>query len=261
MESISFLPLYSEIFWVQISQTLFASIISTVLFLLFTGIYLLVRKWRPKAIFVGLIDYGIEGITKFFMDMAGHISSKVIIWIVFLFIYILRNNLRGLVGDLVVLAAPQVHYYFRPVSTDIFFNLTLAGMAIIGSMIYGFSVHKFHYITKYIWYKGMGIVPKVTWVVTFIAKIFDIIIGLFLGIIEIAGEVSKMLSLSLRLFWNILAGMVLLGLIVSASMAIMHVPFALPLIVIFFELFVGFLQAFVFSMLVLVYFKIAEEHH
>jgi len=55
--------------------------------------------------------------------------------------------------------------------------------------------------------------------------------------------------------------MVLLGLIVSATMALMKIPFLLPLVVVVFELFVGFLQAFVFSMLVLVYFKIAAAGH
>jgi F-type H+-transporting ATPase subunit a len=75
------------------------------------------------------------------------------------------------------------------------------------------------------------------------------------------GEVAKILSLSLRLFGNILAWMVLLGLIVSATTAFIKVPLLLPLIVVFFELFVGFLQAFVFSMLVLVYFKMAWEAH
>ncbi|MEI8092359.1 MAG: F0F1 ATP synthase subunit A [bacterium] len=58
-----------------------------------------------------------------------------------------------------------------------------------------------------------------------------------------------------------LAGMVLLGLIVSATMHFIKVPALLPLLVVFFELFVGFLQAFVFSMLVLVYFKMAGESH
>jgi F0F1-type ATP synthase membrane subunit a len=55
--------------------------------------------------------------------------------------------------------------------------------------------------------------------------------------------------------------MVLLSIIVLATIKIFHVPALLPLVVVFFELFVGFLQAFVFSMLVLVYFKMAAESH
>ncbi|HBB04540.1 TPA: hypothetical protein DCZ39_06745 [Patescibacteria group bacterium] len=80
-----------------------------------------------------------------------------------------------------------------------------------------------------------------------------------MGLIEFVGEVTKVLSLSLRLLGNILAGMVLLGLIVFATTSFLKVPVLLPLVVVCFELFVGFLQAFVFSILVLVYFKIAGE--
>ncbi|MEI7562823.1 MAG: hypothetical protein WCJ39_03830 [bacterium] len=42
--------------------------------------------------------------------------------------------------------------------------------------------------------------PKVTGIGTFVGKIFDVIIGLFIGLIEFVGELAKMLSLSLRLF-------------------------------------------------------------
>jgi len=57
-----------------------------------------------------------------------------------------------------------------------------------------------------------------------------------------------------------LAGMVLVWLIVAAANAIFTTPALLPLVVVLFELFVSFLQAFVFTMLVLVYFKIAQAH-
>ena len=108
----------------------------------------------------------------------------------------------------------------------------------------------------------MGIVPEVKDIPTALAKIGDIVIGLFVGIIEIIGEFAKALSLSLRLFGNILAGVVLLTLIVSASNALIHAPVVLPIVVEAYELAVGFLQAFVFSTLVLVYFKVAgAEHH
>lgn len=90
------------------------------------------------------------------------------------------------------------------------FNLVLAAACVIGSIIYGFSSHGWHYLEHYFPYKGVGIVPKVTGPVTAFFKIFDIIIGLFVGLIEFIGEFSKMLSLSLRLLGNLLAGMILL---------------------------------------------------
>ena len=75
------------------------------------------------------------------------------------------------------------------------------------------------------------------------------------------GEVAKILSLSLRLFGNILAGMVLMGMVIVAAQGIFHVPFLMPLLVFLLELLVSFIQAFVFSMLVLVYLRMANQGH
>ena len=262
MEAVTFLPHYVDILWLQISQTLIASMIGTVIFLIFILIYALLKKRNPHNGFVNLIDMGVEWIMQFFQEIGGKdIPFKLIKIVVFIFIYILWCNLWGLMGDLFVLVTPALEGRFRPVSTDLFFNLTLAIVCVVGSIAYGFNKNGFHYIEKYVGYKGIGIVPKVDSVGSFIGKIFDVIIGLFIGIIEFVGELARMLSLSLRLFWNILAGMVLLWLIVAATTHFIKVPALLPLLVVFFELFVGFLQAFVFSMLVLVYFKMAGESH
>lgn len=260
MEAISFLPEYVHFGTFAVSQTLIASSIGTLLFVVFSFLYSFLKKKNPHNKFVNLIDTWLEWIMQFFSELGWNMSYKVVKIVVFVFVYVLRCNLFGLLGDLFVLVIPHSHFYFRPVSTDIFFNLTLAWICVIWSVIYGFQRHWHHYIEKYIWYKGLGIVQKVTWISSLIWKIFDIIIWLFIWLIEIAGELSKMLSLSLRLFWNILAGMVLLSLIVAATNALFSTPAILPLVVVFFELFVGFLQAFVFAMLVLVYFKIAQEH-
>jgi F-type H+-transporting ATPase subunit a len=262
MEAISFLPKYVDIFGLQISQTLIASMIGTAIFVIFILIYALIKRKHPHNGFVNLIDMGVEWIMWFFQDIAGKdLPFSLIKIVVFIFLYILWSNIRGLIGDLFVLVTPSFEGFFRPVSTDLFFNLTLAIVCVVGSIVFGFKRNGFHYIEKYVWYKGIGIVPKVNSIGTFVWKIFDVIVWLFIGIIEFVGELARMLSLSLRLFWNILAGMVLLWLIVSATMHFIKVPALLPLLVVFFELFVGFLQAFVFSMLVLVYFKMAWESH
>jgi F-type H+-transporting ATPase subunit a len=129
-------------------------------------------------------------------------------------------------------------------------------MCVIGSIIYGFRVNGFHYIEKYIPYKGMGIVTVTKWY-HWLLKPLDIAVGLFIGLIELIGEVAKILSLSLRLFGNILAGMVLLGMIITAAQSIFHVPALMPLLVFLLELLVSVIQAFVFSTLVLVYFRMA----
>jgi F-type H+-transporting ATPase subunit a len=77
----------------------------------------------------------------------------------------------------------------------------------------------------------------------------------FVGILELIGEFSKILSLSFRLFGNIFAGEVLLSVFLFLS------PFFLPLPFMFLELLTAVIQAFVFSVLTLVFIKKAGEAH
>jgi F-type H+-transporting ATPase subunit a len=77
------------------------------------------------------------------------------------------------------------------------------------------------------------------------------VIGTFVGILELIGEVAKLISFSFRLFGNIFAGEVLL------AVMLMLVPYLVPLPFLLLEIFVGFIQALVFSMLTLVFLKMA----
>lgn len=262
MESIGFIPTYVHIWTFAVSQTLIASMIVTLLFVLMIVFYTILKRTHRNGSFVHAIDGILEGVMSFFQDIAGHdIPPFVVVLTIFVFIYILFVNLVWLVWDLFVWVVPSLEEYFRPASTDIFFNMALAWFCIIASIIYGFKKNGWHYIEKYIWFRWIGIVPKVNSFATFVWKILDIVVALFIGLIEAISEVSRILSLSLRLFWNILAGMVLLWMIVTVSMSLFKIPLLLPLVVVLFELFVWFLQAFVFSLLVMVYFKIAWESH
>ena len=77
------------------------------------------------------------------------------------------------------------------------------------------------------------------------------VIGTIVGLLELLGEFTKLISFSFRLFGNIFAGEVLL--IVIGSL----VPYFLPLPFMMLETFVGLVQAGVFSMLTLVFIKMA----
>ncbi len=81
-------------------------------------------------------------------------------------------------------------------------------------------------------------------------------VGTFVGILELISEFAKIISFSFRLFGNIFAGEVLL------TVMLMLVPYVAPLPFLFLEIFVGFVQALVFSMLTLVFLKMAitEAH-
>lgn len=77
------------------------------------------------------------------------------------------------------------------------------------------------------------------------------------GIIELISELGRLISFSFRLFGNIFAGKTLL------TVAIFFVPVLLPVPILAFEVFVGFIQATVFAFLTLVFIKlaIAEPEH
>jgi|GEM_PF-548827 len=158
-----------------------------------------------------------EQIYSFLAQIGGHgVTPKALMFTSTLFIYILRHNIFGLLGDMIVLVWPAGHHRFRPVTTDIIFNAILAVGVIIGSFVYGFSQHGFHFIEKYFPLKGMGLVDKVDKRRKVITKFLDIILGLLIGIIEFLGEFGRMLSLSLRLFGNMFVGMLLLTLVLFA---------------------------------------------
>lgn len=81
-------------------------------------------------------------------------------------------------------------------------------------------------------------------------------INFVVGIIELISELSRFVSFSFRLFGNIFAGEVLIG-VVSY-----FVPYVLPAPLMGFEMFVGIVQAAVFALLTLFFVKmaIAEPH-
>ncbi len=82
-------------------------------------------------------------------------------------------------------------------------------------------------------------------------------IGCFAGFLELIGEFSRMIALSMRLFGNVFAGEVLL--IVVTFLTSFASPILLPFFYIF-ELFIGGIQAYVFFMLATVFVGLAVTH-
>ena len=127
--------------------------------------------------------------------------------------------------------------FFRSANTDINTPLSMAIIAMFMVHFWAFrSIGFLAHVGKFLNFKGGPI-------------------GLFVGVLEAIGEVARVISFTFRLFGNIFAGEVLL-----ISMA-----FLLPLIGIIpflgLELFVGLIQAFIFSMLTLVFAAMATVAH
>ncbi len=78
-------------------------------------------------------------------------------------------------------------------------------------------------------------------------------LDLFLGIMDIVGEIAKIISLSFRLFGNIFAGEVLGGVMLFLA------PFFTPLPFMFLGIITAIVQAFVFAVLTLIFITMAIE--
>ncbi len=86
---------------------------------------------------------------------------------------------------------------------------------------------------------------------------FHSFMGFFVGLIELISELIRLISFSFRLFGNIFAGGILIGVLTF------FVPYILPAPFMVFEIFVGLLQGVVFSLLTLFFVKMAitqSEH-
>ncbi len=87
--------------------------------------------------------------------------------------------------------------------------------------------------------------------------------------IELISELSRIVSLSARLFGNVFAGEVLLAVMyaLAASIRIAVIPVLFPVVFLFLELLFGSIQALVFALLTLIYIALAaagghgDEHH
>lgn len=84
----------------------------------------------------------------------------------------------------------------------------------------------------------------------------------FLNPIHLVGELSRIISLSARLFGNIFGGEVLLAVIIALTTPLLFGVIGLiPMVFYGLELFFGFIQALLFSLLTLIYIAVAVAGH
>lgn len=256
------MPHYIPVGNVMLLQSLIAGFIGTGLFVVFIVAYVFYKKRHPYSYFVQIVKHIYEFIHGFLAEIGWeNVDKNVVIFSSTIFMYVLRHNIIGLLGDMIVLVRPAAHHVFRPVTTDIYFNAILACVTVFGSIGYWFYVNGWSFLAKYFPHNGMGIVGKVDKRYMIIPKFLDILLWLLIWFIELIGEFGRIMSLSLRLFWNMFVGMILLWLLVVASQYLLRHPIILPVFMFAYELCVALLQAFIFALLTTVYFKLSADHH
>lgn len=160
------------------------------------------------------------------------------------FIFIMFNNLMGLLP----IVGPGVYAHtdigqtplFRPFTADLNGTIALSVIAIITVQILsikesGFGGHLKHYFSD---------------------KPFNPI-NMFIGLLEVFGELTRITSLSLRLFLNTAVGEILISVFAYIGRDFRSLTI-LPIAV--FEMMVALIQAYVFTMLCATYLGLAISH-
>lgn len=160
-----------------------------------------------------------------------------------LFIFIIVGNYAGLipgVGTIGVERNGEFAPLLRSSSADLNMTLAMAILTFVIVQIVGIKAHGFGGRIKH-----MANPP-------------------FLFPIELVSELSRIISLSFRLFGNIFAGEALL-IVMDAIGRVTLIGVVVPVVFLYLEVLFGFIQALVFALLTLVYIVLAasgehEEH-
>ncbi len=235
---------------IPVTNTLIASFITTVVLISIS--YLSTRSLSkiPRGI-QNLLEMVIEGLFNMVDGVTGNRKQTYQFFpiVATIFIFIIISNWIGLVPGFGSIgffetiesgAYSNGHAVFVPLlrsaNSDLNTTLALAIVSVAVTQIFGImALGILKYGKKFINFKSP---------VTF-----------FVGILELVSETAKMISFSFRLFGNVFAGEILLVVIMTLA------PFIAPLPFFALELFVGFIQALVFSMLTLVFLKMAVTAH
>lgn len=227
----------------HITNSLFSSIIVTILFLLLALNYSAeLKKERKNGLFY-FTNFLLLQIYNLFNSVVGSKISVFFPWLGAFFLYILFENWFGLLpgaGSILLRVKEAEGFAYAPLfranTADLNTTLVLGIVAIILVQYYGIKYVGFTgYIKKYINFSGP--------------------MAFVLGILEIVSEISRIISFCFRLYGNIFAGEVLLVIISFLVPVLASFPFLMM------EIFVGLIQALVFSMLTSVFFDLATVKH
>ena len=190
----------------------------------------------------GIFQNSVEMVIQMFYEITESVAQekakKIFPYFMSFFIFILLANWSGLlpgVNSIGFFENGKLVPILRSATSDLNTTLGLALVSVLATHIMSIkTVGLKDYISRYFSFNP---------------------INLFIGFLEIISEITKVVSLSFRLFGNIFAGEVVL-ITVSSIFA-----FFVPLPFLFLEVIVGFVQALVFSMLTMSFMVILTTPH
>jgi F-type H+-transporting ATPase subunit a len=184
------------------------------------------------------IEWAYESLENWATALGGDAARRHVPLFATFFLFILFSNWSGLLPFFGRIEA------FRAPTSDVNVTLGLALVAFVYFHYQGFRTLGVRgYLGKFFVFSG------------FKEGLGAGVIALFVGLIEFLLEFIKPVTLSMRLFGNIFGGEVALGVITALTIAI------IPIGMLSLELLLNFVQALIFSTLMLMYTIIAMEGH
>jgi F-type H+-transporting ATPase subunit a len=181
----------------------------------------------------------VGGLHKFFESITGQNVKSFAPLLLSIFIFVLFANWFGLLPGVGTVGfytheGKEFVPFLRAATADLNTTFALSLICVIAIQYWGFKRLGFSYSRKFFNFRNP--------------------MDFSLGIMEFISEVSRVISFAFRLFGNIFAGEVLLAVVAFL------IPFIVPLPFLMLEIFVGFIQALVFSMLTAVFLNMAVSH-
>jgi F-type H+-transporting ATPase subunit a len=174
-------------------------------------------------------------VAKMISDTAGSSAKPFFPFIFTIFMFVLFCNMVGMLP------------YSFTVTSHIIVTFALAAFIFIGVTVIGFIKHGFKYLEL------------------FVPKGVPLVLLPLIVIIEIISYLSRPVSLSVRLFANMMAGHTMLkvfgGFVISLGLLGGWLPLSFSVALIGLEILVAFLQAYVFAILTCIYLNDALNLH
>jgi F-type H+-transporting ATPase subunit a len=198
---------------------------------------------RPKGGLMQFVEAGADFITSLVENAFDdrRVGRKYVPFFVTVFFFILLNNWFGLIPGVGEAFRSGDHPLLRPFTADL--NGTLAIGIVTMVYVYAASVRESGGIVNYFkhFFIGSPLNP----------------LYLIIGLLEMLTDLTRVFSLSLRLFLNVTIGEIVIAVFSYLGHVVAPVT-ALPFTLV--ELFIGALQAYIFTVLSLMYLAIAVNH-
>jgi F-type H+-transporting ATPase subunit a len=192
------------------------------------------RSLVPRRV-QSIAEVAVEFLRGLAVENMGPLGHKFFPFIATLFFFVLFANLLGLI--------PGAYTVTSQVMVTGFFALIVYGL----SLIVGFALHGLHFFSI--------LAPPGTpgWLLPLMVPI------------EIISQLARPVTLAVRLFANMTAGhiilIVLFSLMMTAPIYIGWLPFGFTVAIYGLEVFVAFIQAYIFTILACVYLGDAVKLH